>query len=151
MSEKLQINVPAYGFKILINLGNHLHNSVKYSTAEGFFIKLENWKKFITSSSNVAISLVSCMCRKNRIISTLSLAETPCFLSKSQRKTCCKMWKLQSKTFGVGNTSDKAYLSSEQWSVIITSSIFFRKSYHLGKLILAMKRPPSKFPFVHHS
>lgn len=70
---------------------------------------------------------------------------------KIQRQTCCKMWKLQSKTFDVGNTSDEASLSSEQLSVIITSGIFFRKSYHLGKLILAVNRPPSKFPVVRHS
>ena len=42
LSKKLQMNVPTYGFKILINPRNHLPNSVKYSTAEGYFIKLEN-------------------------------------------------------------------------------------------------------------
>ena len=93
-SKKLQINVTIYGFKILINPGNHLPNSVKYSTPEEYFIKLENWKKFITSSSNVAISLVCSICRKNRKISNLLLAKIPWFLSKSQRQTYCKMWKL---------------------------------------------------------
>ena len=76
-------NVSTYGFRILINLRNHLPNSVKYSTAEGYFIKLENWKKFFASSSNVAISLACSICRKNRIISTLSLAKIPSFLSKN--------------------------------------------------------------------
>ena len=33
-SKKLEINVTIYGFKILINPGNHLPNSVKYSTPE---------------------------------------------------------------------------------------------------------------------
>ena len=96
LSKKLQMNVPTYGFKILINPRNHLPNSVKHSTAEGYFIKLENWKKFITSSSNVAISLVCSICRKNRIISALSLAKIPCFLSKCVAR--CESYKVKDLT-----------------------------------------------------
>ena len=67
------------------------------------------------------------------MISSLSFADTPCFLSNSQRHNCCRIWKMHSNSVDSGNTSYKASLSSEQLSVIMTSGLPLPKKLLFGK------------------